>query len=88
MRDGESRRAPRGAPYNFAPSDFMATDDELIAGILDERWRTVVQIRSLLGIRALPKLTVTLRRLAATCDIKRRGPRNRSTRAARPKRSG
>ena len=50
----------------------MATDDELIAGILDERWRTVVQICSLLGIKSsLPKLTVTLRRLAAAGDIER-----------------
>jgi hypothetical protein len=51
---------------------FMAPDDELIAGILDERWRTVVQIRGRLGIKSsLPNLTATLRRLAAAGAIEK-----------------
>jgi hypothetical protein len=50
----------------------MTSDDELIAGILDEHWRTVVQIRSRLGIKgSQANLTATLRRLAAAGDIEK-----------------
>jgi predicted transcriptional regulator len=50
----------------------MTKDDEIIASGLDEHWRTVVQIRSRLGLKASQvDLTGILRRLAQAGDIER-----------------
>jgi hypothetical protein len=50
----------------------MTDDDQIITRGLDRNWRTVVQIRSRLGLKpSQPGLTSMLRRLAEAGDIER-----------------